>query len=99
MSTKAERHERLEADRERRREMRREDIPEEIFQIVNNARLLVAAGRTGINVRLFACSPQGVAVEIAPAEAREVAAELTRLADEADALQAGGQERPGKDAP
>jgi hypothetical protein len=84
---------RLAADRERRMAMR--GIPEEIFQISNHVDVLVAAARDGINVRLFACGPTGVAVGIAPAEARDVAAELIRLADEADALRPDGEPRPG----
>jgi len=64
-----------------------EDIPEEIFQIWNStaSATLVAAGRNGLLVRLFACSPRGVAVNITPTEARDVAAELLRLADQAEA--------------
>jgi hypothetical protein len=57
----------------------------ELFEISNHAGLLVAAGRDGLNVKLFACGPKDrVAVGIAPAEARELAAALVRFADAAD---------------
>ena len=65
------------------------DIPEELFQIISShgRKTLVAAGRLGCNVGLFACTcgSHGTGIGMAPAEARDLAAELIRLADEADA--------------
>jgi len=72
------------------------DIPEEIFQVVSSdgRATLIAAARTGLNVGLFASLRRGGAVTIAPTEARDLAAELIRLADEADALRPDGEPRP-----
>lgn len=64
-------------------------IPEELFQIISGdgRRSIVVAGRTDANVRLAACGcgSYGMAVTISPTEARDLAAELIRLADEAEA--------------
>ena len=63
-------------------------IPEELFQIISSdgRRTLVAAGRVDRNVRLYACTC-GVwapAATVSPTEARDIAAELIRLADEVE---------------